>query len=87
MAVYRSDQAQLSFGTETSPGAYAELASGALGGAGATASLTADVAAGATQLSVDGFSTGTGADISSVSSYMCFSGEGDVRRYNYYYRL
>ena len=63
MAVYRSDQAQLSFGTETSPGAYAELASGSVGGAGNTASLTADVAAGATQISCDGFSAGTGATI------------------------
>jgi hypothetical protein len=49
MAVYRSDQAQVTFGTETSPGAYAELATTVTGGT-ITAMLDGTHAAGVTQL-------------------------------------
>ena len=59
MAVYRSDQAQVTFGTETSPGAYPELATTVAGGS-ITAALDADHAAGVSQLSTDSYSAGTG---------------------------
>ena len=48
MAVYRSDQAQLTFGVEAAQGGDPELIEGTLTGSGATAALTADHAAGRT---------------------------------------
>ena len=54
MAVYRSDQAQLTFATEAAQGADPELIEGTLTGSGATAALTADHAAGSRSISIDG---------------------------------
>ena len=54
MAVYRSDQAQLTFGVEAAQGADPELIEGVLTGSGATGALTADHAAGSRSISIDG---------------------------------
>ena len=61
MAVYRSDQAQVTFGTETSPGAYPELATTVAGGS-ITAQLDGAHAAGVSQLltSAGDYNSGTG---------------------------
>jgi len=56
MAVYRSDQAQLTFGVEAAQGGDPELIEGTLTGSGATAALTADHAAGSRSLTIDGVS-------------------------------
>jgi len=56
MAVYRSDQAQITFGTETSPGAYAELATTIVAPSTAiTAQLNGAATAGDSQLTTDGY--------------------------------
>jgi len=61
MAVYRSDQAQITFGTETSPGAYAELATTIVAPSTAiTAALNGAATAGDSQLTTDTYSAGTG---------------------------
>jgi len=58
MAVYRSDQAQLSFGTETSPGAYAELATTIVAPTDVvTAVLNGAATAGDSQLTTNGYNS------------------------------
>ena len=58
MAVYRPDQAQLTFGTEAAQGADPEMAEGTLVGSGATAALNdaSGHAAGSRSITVDGVS-------------------------------
>jgi hypothetical protein len=54
MAIYRHDQAQLTFASEFAPGGYVELASGVTDGTGtATLNLTAGLPAGSTAVTVD----------------------------------
>ena len=57
MAVYRSDQAQLTFATEAAQGGDPELIEGTV--SGVSAALTADHSAGVRSITVDGVTGGT----------------------------
>jgi len=59
MAIYRSDQAQLTFAVEAAPGGYPELASAVTPSSGTHASLTAAHAAGSRSLTSDGWGSAT----------------------------
>jgi len=67
MAVYRSDQAQLTFGSETTPGAYPELASGAVLASGTVVNgvTTAAVPTGSSNFTISASGT-TGSFVANV---------------------
>jgi len=75
MAVYRSDQAQLTFTTEATPGAYPELASlSSNSGTGMTAALSAAVLKGVTQIPVDTLANGASVCTSFINSTIKIGG-------------
>ena len=53
MAIYRSDQTQLTFGVEAAQGGAPEMAEGTLVSSGADADLQADVSAGSRTIAIN----------------------------------
>ena len=77
MAIYRSDQAQLTFGTEATPGGYPELASSVTDGTGtARIHMTAGLPAGSTEITVDNFSGITAGEFVQIGPTLSGSSSG-----------
>ena len=87
MAVYRSDQAQLTFATEGGHGGYPELASGVTDGTGtAVINMSAGLAAGSRHITVDALSGVTDGEYIQIGPELSGSGttrESEVRRVEY----
>jgi len=87
MAVYRSDQAQLTFATEGGHGGYPELASGVSDGSGtAVINMSAGLPAGSRQVTVDALSGLTDGEYIQIGPEVAGSGtvrESEVRRVEY----
>ena len=87
MAVYRSDQAQLTFAAEGGHGGYPELASGVTDGTGsATINMSSGLAAGSRQITVDSLSGLTAGEYIQIGPEVSGSGttrESEVRRVEY----
>jgi hypothetical protein len=87
MAVYRSDQAQLTFATEGGHGGYPETASGVSDGTGtAVINMSAGLPAGSRQVTVDALSGLTSGEYIQIGPEVAGSGttrESEVRRVEY----
>ena len=87
MAVYRSDQAQLTFSSEAAPGGYPELASSVTDGTGAAVlNIAAGLLAGSTKITVDALSGITAGEDIQIGPEVAGSGttaESEVRRVEY----
>ena len=88
MAVYRSDQAQLTFGPEAAPGGYAMNFPGAVLGGSANTTLDGVVLAGATQITLTAASSfAVGQDIRigpSIGGNSAVISEAEVRRITFW---
>ena len=77
MAIYRSDQAQLTFGTEATPGGYPELASSVTDGTGtARINMGDGLPAGSTEITVDNFSNITAGEFVQIGPTLSRSSSG-----------
>ena len=87
MAVYRSDQAQLTFAAEGGHGGYPELASGVTDGTGsAVINMSSGLPAGSRQITVDSLSGLTAGEYIQIGPEVSGSGttrESEVRRVEY----